>query len=125
MDKEGNKKKWIIIIILFILLLIALFLFFKFGISKKYMITLDTGGGTEIASIEIKNGEFIKLPEEPIKDGYKFSAWVNENNNVVTKHTKITKENDLKILKKLKDDLIKEKEIIAKLEKNSQEKERL
>jgi len=96
MEKEKKNKKWLLIILLILFLLICLFLFIKFGMNKKYTITLDPDGGGEITKIEVKDGEIIKLPEEPTKDGYKFSAWVNEENNVVTKGTIITKDTKLK-----------------------------
>lgn len=91
MKKENKQKKRIIIITLFILLLIGIFLFIKFGINKKYTIIFNSNGGNKITNIEIKEGEAIKLPESPIKEGYTFVGWVNQENNVVTTETKIKK----------------------------------
>jgi len=96
-DKKKKKfdKKTIIIIAL-VLLLLLLVLFLIFGREGSYTITFDTNGGTEITSIEVKNGEVVKIPEAPKKDGYKFVGWTNEEGKVITKGTKVTKDLTLK-----------------------------
>lgn len=92
-----DKKKWIIALSI-LLLLIIIFVFFKFGMNKKHTIIFDTDGGNEISSIEIKDGNIIKLPSNLTKDGYKFGGWVNKNNNIITEKTKITNDMTLKAI---------------------------
>ena len=43
--------------------------------KEKYTISYKTAGGSEIASIEIYEGDTIKEPEIPTKEGYKFVEW--------------------------------------------------
>lgn len=91
------KKKVAIFLIVIVLLLLLLFiLYLLFGREKSFTITFDTDGGTNISSITIKNGETIKLPNNPTKDGYTFIGWVNENNNIVTNGLKLSKDTTLK-----------------------------
>lgn len=90
------KKKWIIALV-FILLLLLIFVFYLlFGRQKTFTIAFDTNGGTEVASIEVKNNEAIKLPEAPTKEGYKFVGWMNEDGYVITKGLKATQNMTLK-----------------------------
>lgn len=91
-----KKKKWIIALILIILLLLLVILYLLFCFNKSFTITFDTDGGSEIASIEVKDGEIVKLPETPTKDGYKFVGWTNDKGRVVTTGTKVTKNLKLK-----------------------------
>ena len=94
---KKNKKKWIILIIIFLLLL-CIGLIFLFGMNKKYVITFDTDRGSKISSFKVKDDEIIELPEEPTKEGYKFSTWVNEKNNIVKEGTKIKEDTILKAI---------------------------
>lgn len=100
MEEKKNKKinfdKKTIIIIALILIILLIILFLIFGGKGSYTITFDTNGGTEIASIEVKNDEIVKLPEEPKKDGYKFVGWTNKEGKVITKGTKVTEDITLK-----------------------------
>ena len=89
-----DKKTIIIIVLMLVLLLVILFLIF--GRNGKYTITFNTNGGNEITSIDVKNNQIVKLPEVPKKDGYKFVAWINENEKVITKGTKVTDDITLK-----------------------------
>ena len=93
MDK---KKKWIIALIVIILLLLLGISYLLFVINRSFTITFDTNGGTVISNIEVKNGEVVKLPESPKKEGYKFVGWVNQDGNIVTKGTKVKKDLTLK-----------------------------
>lgn len=85
-----KKKKWIIALVLIILLLLIFILYLLFGREKSFTITFDTNGGTAVSNIEVKDGEIVKLPEVPIKDGYTFGGWTNKDGNVITKGTKVT-----------------------------------
>lgn len=65
---------------------------------KKHTISLDSNGGSSTPNIEIKNGAVIKLPDNPIKEGFIFGGWSNEKGNIVIEGTKITEDITLKAL---------------------------
>lgn len=46
-----------------------------FTINGGYMITFDTAGGSEVASVKLRHGEVIAEPEQPTKAGYEFAGW--------------------------------------------------
>lgn len=60
--------------------------------AKISTIKFDTDGGSKIENIIVENGKIILLPVNPIKIGYVFTGWVDENGNSITKDT-IVKEN--------------------------------
>lgn len=64
------------------------------------IVTLEfnTDGGNEIDNIIIENGHNILLPIEPIKDGYIFTGWLNENGNFITEDLVVTKGITLKAM---------------------------
>lgn len=95
--ENNKKKKLIIVIIVGIILLICLVLFFTLK-KEKYTVLLDTDGGIKIANIEIKDGEIIKLPKDPTKEGYIFGGWTNKNGIIITEGIKITEDITLKAL---------------------------
>ncbi len=71
-DKEKRKKIAVIIAIILLLLIILLFfLLYK----KTYQVTFDSNGGSEVASIKVKDGDKIEKPDDPIKEGYIFAGW--------------------------------------------------
>ncbi len=43
--------------------------------GKKYIVTFDTQGGSEIASVEVKKNKTVAKPEDPVKEGYDFVEW--------------------------------------------------
>ena len=43
--------------------------------GKKYIVTFDTQGGSEIASVEVKKNKTVAKPENPVKEGYDFVEW--------------------------------------------------
>lgn len=49
-----------------------------FTIFGGFMVSFDTTGGTEVASQKLKYGDFVKRPEEPIRQGYTFAGWYYE-----------------------------------------------
>ena len=79
-----KKKKWIIALIVVIVLLLIVILFLLFR-HKTYTITFNSVGGDSVASIKVKEGEKIELPNEPKKEGYKFAGWTNSKGMVITK----------------------------------------
>lgn len=93
MEKKNKLMIVLIIIILLLLFAVVYLLFFR---DSTYTITFDSNGGTEIANIEVENGEIVKLPEPPKKEGYKFVGWTNKKGQVVTKGTQVKKDLTLK-----------------------------
>jgi len=88
--KKENQFMYAQIVIILLLILIILILLF--GREKSFTITFNSNGGTEISSVEVKDGEIVTLPEFPTKEGFTFVGWTNEEGNVVTKGTKVTKD---------------------------------
>lgn len=71
-----------------------------------FTVTFDSQGGNEIEPVEVKCGEGLKLPEDPIKEGYTFIAWEDEDLKTIHDNDKLScvditltanwdKENDL------------------------------
>jgi len=94
-NKVNFDKKTVIIIVL-ALVLILVILFLIFGRKGSYVITFDTDGGSKITSIEVKDDEIVKLPDAPVKEGYKFVGWTNEEGKLITKGTKVNEDLTLK-----------------------------
>lgn len=90
------KKKWFILLLLLLFIAILIILYLLFGMTKSFIITFDTNGGSEINNIKVKDGEIVKLPETPVKDGYTFVGWTNEEGKVITKGTIVTDDITLK-----------------------------
>ena len=51
----------------------------KTGESKKYTITFDTKGGSEISNQIVEEGYKVYKPEKPTKEGYIFKYWSYNN----------------------------------------------
>lgn len=62
-----------------------------------YTITFDSDGGNNIDSIVVKEGEIIKKPDNPTKNGYTFKEWQVENTSFDFT-TKIYKNTTLKAI---------------------------
>ena len=45
--------------------------------EETYTVTFDSDGGSEIEPVTVKDGEKVKKPEDPTKDGYTFKGWFN------------------------------------------------
>lgn len=77
MDKttlSEKQKKKIIIIAAIVLLLIIILLFFLLH-KKTYEITFDSNGGTDIASVKVRDGDKLEKPDDPTREGYIFEGW--------------------------------------------------
>ena len=61
-------------------------------------VQFNTEGGNEIDNIVIEKGHIILLPIEPIRDGYIFVCWLDENGNFITEGTIITNNITLKAM---------------------------
>lgn len=76
---EQKRKKMIFIaIIIGIIILVICCLFCKFNKTSNYVITFDTNGGNKIVNQNVKEGELVKKPNAPTKDGYIFVGWSYE-----------------------------------------------
>ena len=42
-------------------------------------ISFDSSGGSEVEAITTQVGEIVKMPKEPVRDGYKFAGWYLED----------------------------------------------
>lgn len=43
----------------------------------NYTVTFDSDGGSEVAAVEVKDGEKVIKPADPTKDGYTFKGWLD------------------------------------------------
>lgn len=82
-----NRKKSLIIVgitgvILLIIIVVVVTILFsksKLNNSQYFNIQFNTNGGTYIDEIQVKGGNKIGMPDNPIKDGFRFIEWqVNE-----------------------------------------------
>ena len=85
-NKKSKKGIIAVIIIVLLLLVIGVLCFFLFFGNK---VTVNTNGGTIKSQLEMSDGEITKLPEIE-KDGYKVTAYVDENKKVVKVGSKVT-----------------------------------
>ncbi len=67
------QKKYILIAIAVILIIfiIAFMIFYK----KKYEVTFNSNGGTQVVSARISEKDKIEKPEDPTREGYLFVGW--------------------------------------------------
>ena len=77
--KKGFGKIIFFIIIGIVLGGIATYLFITFN-KKTFVVTFDTSGGSEVASITVECGKRLSLPNNPTRSGYTFVSWVDKNN---------------------------------------------
>lgn len=59
----------------------------------KHTVSFNTDGGSEIASVEVEDGQLLTAPEAPNKDGFIFTGWfVNEDHSerFLFEETKVT-----------------------------------
>lgn len=94
----NKKTTTIIAIIIIVLLLILTLLFFILRPDKTYTIEFNTDGGSEITTIEVKQGETFKLPDAPTKEGYIFAGWANEKGEIIASDITLDKSITLKSL---------------------------
>ena len=91
------KKKTIIIIAIAVVLIAAIVtaVVIIMNNNKKFTVTFDTQGGSEIKEIKVKKNETLVLPEIPTKEGYVFLNWVDEDGNAVLKNFTVKKDKKL------------------------------
>ena len=73
-NKQSNKKRVIIILLILLFIFLILMCFWLFS-RKMYEVTFDSDGGTEIASVKVKENDKVEKPDDPTKDGYLFAGW--------------------------------------------------
>ena len=56
-------------------LMVIAFVFVLIGCSKKYIVSFDSQGGNQIASVEVGKGESVSKPSNPLREGYTFIEW--------------------------------------------------
>ena len=92
-EKLKNKKGLIIgIVIAVLLIIIGVLSYFLFFGDK---VTINTDGGKVVSNIEITDGEITTLPVIE-KEGYEVVAFVDENNKIISKGTKVSKNPTIK-----------------------------
>ncbi len=47
--------------------------------QKVFTVSFDSRGGSYVAPIELEDGEVLKLPSPPTREGYNFDGWVDAN----------------------------------------------
>ena len=46
--------------------------------DKEFTIVFYTNGGTDVASVKVKEGNSFAQPTSPLKDGYTFDGWFSD-----------------------------------------------
>ena len=73
-----NKKMLLVSGLILVAVVVAVVLLIT-GSKAEYVVTFDTDGGSAIAAIKVKDGNKVKLPTEPTKEGFKFIGWTLNN----------------------------------------------
>ncbi|MBN2883747.1 MAG: InlB B-repeat-containing protein [Clostridia bacterium] len=47
---------------------------------EQYSVTFESNGGSTIASLDVKPGNLVPEPDDPVKEGYEFLGWYKEDN---------------------------------------------
>ena len=66
--------------VLFALFVSAVLMFGLAACTKKdsnsrHTVTFNTYGGSEIAAVQVEDGELLEKPADPVKKGYVFGHW--------------------------------------------------
>ena len=72
-----NKKKVMIIAgsVVFVVVAIVIVLLMLNKKPNIYSVSFDTGGGSLVESQMVNEGERVKKPADPTKEGYVFNGW--------------------------------------------------
>jgi len=71
---KGEIMKRILSLFVFLLMLFA----FVACKGTTYKVTFDSKGGSAVAAVEVKDGDLLKEPPAPTKDGYQFKGWYKD-----------------------------------------------
>ena len=74
--KKGQIIAIIGIVLGLVITAITISVVIKINDSKVYQITFETNGGSKIEEQEVKEGEKINKPADPIKEGFNFIEWI-------------------------------------------------
>ena len=55
-------------------------LFLLASCGKTYLVSFEEEGGSEVADVEVKEGELVTLPANPTKEGLTFDGWYTDPN---------------------------------------------
>jgi len=72
---QDNKVLWGIITTV----LVIVFTYSLFFSRPSYIVTFDSNGGTIVAEQNIRRNDSAERPEEPIREGYRFNGWTNDD----------------------------------------------
>ena len=61
-------------------------------------VSFDTDGGSEIGDVFVIKGETLKLPNNPIKEGYVFKSWVDKNETPIYQDALLMEDTVLKAI---------------------------
>ncbi len=92
MMRQFRITMFLVFIIILSMLLTACSLFGSILDNQEgsVTVTFDTQGGSEIEPIIVDIGETIKLPENPIKDGYTFDGWYLDESWIIISDNTVT-----------------------------------
>lgn len=54
-----------------------------------YTVTFDSNGGSDVPSQEVESGNKATKPSDPVKDGFTFDGWLDNNGNTFNFDTPI------------------------------------
>lgn len=72
---KNRKILWLFAGIVVVLGFLTTFLILRQSNTAYYHVSFDTQGGTQLESVTVKEGNFLKRPDDPIKSGYHISCW--------------------------------------------------
>ncbi len=68
--------------------ILVLFLTGCFGSDVSYTVSFDSKGGTQVESIKTDGKSSLKLPADPVLEGYEFVGWYFDDNTFLKKFEK-------------------------------------
>ncbi len=80
-------------------------IFAKYDERPTYTVTFNTDGGSEVASIKVKEKDKVQMPTNPTKDGYLFTDWTL-NGNVYDFNTPVMNDIELKATWRINDNTV-------------------
>ena len=86
-NKKVNKKDYTKLIISFVLLVLVIYLFI-YMFDGNYTVSFDSDGGSVFSNLTVKKHEEVVLPK-PVKEGYHFIGWKDENGEYVGSNYKV------------------------------------
>jgi len=84
MEKETNRL--LSMAIIFTILITTIFLFKPYIEADAYTAYFDTNGGDYIEEQYLEEGEKVTRPSDPVREGYYFAGWYQDDTLVVRNH---------------------------------------